>query len=465
MASSEVMGDYVFTRFRVKITAPDFYQSRGNKASIKAECVRDCIQQFLNEGAKIDPTFALAPWSLKDRESNLRLPNSICPLPTHIDQAKKYYYSINYYSNQPDLYFYFRLRHEISTSLVLNNVVRPFHFSLYLASLQESEDPIKGGFFVYSHRAFATSSTLLQSISSAISLTEGRPIEVAIYWGPINLISLGGPTFYTLQIEVGLSNYDNLKRTLTYIYNQSKTYPLGVPMVYVPPVARCVDKNLILNAGGSQHKFNKIVLALEFRCLLERDLDKKLTVKESPITMHPDKGKLSTLRDLFRFGVMVAGGSVFHSILQCTDYSGDSYILALVMPSGPRVKLARAILQSPVAFFRHCFEEDVLRTLFDKQAMLQGRSDVYDLETQTVINNDEKTANEALRTFFHVDIQFILDSSDDNTNSTQGEAASYSSNFSFDPGSVKTTSALSKRPRFAQDQVPGTSKGVTGEVK
>jgi len=49
------------------------------------------------------------------------------------------------------------------------------------------------------------------------------------------------------------------------------------------------------------------------------------------------------------------------------------------------------------------------------------------------------------------------------SNCSQGDAASYSSNFSFDPGSVKTTSAFSKRPRFASTQVPGTSKGVSGD--
>jgi len=54
---------------------------------------------------------------------------------------------------------------------------------LWVASLQVSEDPIKGGFFVYSHQAFATSPSLTEAIISAISLAARKSIEVALYFG------------------------------------------------------------------------------------------------------------------------------------------------------------------------------------------------------------------------------------------------------------------------------------------
>jgi len=90
-------------------------------------------------------------------------------------------------------------------------------------------------------------------------------------------------------------------------------------------------------------------------------------------------------------------------------------------------------------------------------------SEEYDPKTQTFSNTYEKKANEALKIFFEIDMQIVFESQMTSTNSTQGDGASYSSNFSFDPGSVKTTSALSKRPRFAHKIVPGTSRGATGE--
>jgi len=133
------------------------------------------------------------------------------------------------------------------------------------------------------------------------------------------------------------------------------------------------------------------------------------------------------------------------------------------MPSGSRSKLARSIFQSPVAFFCHCFEEDLLHKIFDKPAFEQGMSEEYDPQMQKFSNTYEKKADEALKTFFEVDMQLVFDSQMTSTTSTQGDGASYSSNFSFDPGSVKTTSALSKRPRFAHNKVPGSSKGVSGE--
>jgi len=323
MSGSEVMGDYIFTRFRVRLTVPNFHLHRGDKAAFKAECLRDTIQQFLDEGAKVDSTFALAPWSVKAKDLDLRLPNSKVPLPTHLDQAKLYYHSLNYYSTQSDMIFYLRLRHEISYKAVLNNVIRPVHLSLYVASLQSSEDPIKGGFFVYSHRAFATSSSLTEAITLAFSTAAGKSIEVALYWGPINLARVEGPTFYALQIEVDSCNYDVLKRTMTNLYYQSKIFPLGVPMVYVPPVAKCINTQLLIDACGSQTRFNQLVMVMDFRCFLQTNLDTNLVVKEFPITMHPDKGKLSTLRGLFKFGARLEEKPVFHSVLQCVDMQGE----------------------------------------------------------------------------------------------------------------------------------------------
>lgn len=109
---------------------------------------------------------------------------------------------------------------------------------------------------MYSHRAFAASPSLLEAISLALSCATGVSIEVALYWGPISLSRIEGPTFYALQIEVDSSNYDRLKRNMTTLYNHSKTYPLGVPMVYVPTVAKCIDSQLLMEAGCSQTRFN-----------------------------------------------------------------------------------------------------------------------------------------------------------------------------------------------------------------
>jgi len=119
-------------------------------------------------------------------------------------------------------------------------------------------------------------------------------------------------------------------------------------------------------------------MVLDFRRFLHTTLDVNLNVKDGPLSLHSVNGKLSTMRDIFRFGALVDGKPVFHSVLQCFDMKEDGYIQALVMPSGLRAKLARSISQSPVAIFRHFFDESILQGLFDQPALAQGASDVYD---------------------------------------------------------------------------------------
>ena len=80
--------------------------------------------------------------------------------------------------------------------------------------------------------------------------------------------------------------------------------------------------------------------------------------------------------------------------------------------------------------------------------MLQGLSDIYDPETHTVSNSDESTAKEALKVVLQVDRRVVLELGNGDSNNRQGDAASYASNFSFDPGSVQTNSAFNKRARF-----------------
>lgn len=450
------MADYIFTRFRIRLTLPDLQQERGDKAVLRATCVRDTIQQFLDNCARVDPSVALAPWSVKMTGLPLRLPNAAIPIPTHVDQAKKYFHTINPYSQQRDMYFYLKLRHEVSTGVLLNNVERPFCLSLWVASLQLSEDPVKGGFFVYSHRSFANSASLINSIQSAITQVAGKIVEVAIYWGPVNMVKVGLNGPYALQIDVDSEDYELVKRSLMLLYNRLKQYPSAVPMVYVPPVNRCIDDNLLREANESQVKFLQIVQVFDLRCFLSPSLDSKVTMK-------PDRDLALTLGEFLRKGIVLEESPIFHSVIECLDQSGVRYIQALVMPIPLKSNLARVICKSPVAFFRHYLTDDSIALLFDRPSLLQGESDVYDPETRSVKNSDELQSSLAIRSCLHFDMQLVYDRHEDNAPSRQGESASYASNFSFDPGSIRTNSALAKRTRFSQVSVPGTSRGVSGE--
>ena len=464
LMGSEVMSDYVFTRFRVKLTLQDVQQLRGDKAAMRAAQVRDEIQGFLDACSLVDPSIALVPWSEKDKTLPCKLPKPPpnTSIPTHFDQSKKYFHSINPYAPQPDMWFYMRLRHEVSASTIVNNVERSFRLTIWVARLQLGEAPIKGGFFVYSHRNFSSSSSLISSIRSAIMAVVDRELELAFFWERVNMfkINIQGP--FSLQIEVDQKEYDFLKRALTVIYNTRKSYPLGVPMVYVPPVNRCLDDDLLRQACDSQVRFQMVAASFEFRCFLSTDLGFKVKLKSG-------RDKAATLGEVFRKFIKQGESPVFHSVIECSDSSGSKYIHALVMPSSKRLRLARAIFQSPVAVFRHYLDESYLSRLFDTLSMLQSESDIYDADTETVTNNDESRAMEALRTCITVDMSMVLESQAEGQRSRQGDAASYAasyaSNFSFDPGSVRTNSnsAQSKKARFSQTQVPGTPKGVSGE--
>jgi hypothetical protein len=136
------------------------------------------------------------------------------------------------------------------------------------------------------------------------------------------------------------------------------------------------------------------------------------------------------------------------------------------MPPPKREKLAQVILQSPVAFFRHLLEEKEFQDMFDKPSLLAGKSETYDPATYTVTSGYEDLASKALSSFFHVDIQVMLDEFDKNAMAdTQTESDSFGTGMSFNPGSVTTASAWrSKRPKTSF-QVPGTSREATGEAK
>lgn len=455
---SVAMSDCVFTRFRVKLTLSDVHNIKGDKVGMRAGQVRDEIQQFLDACAHLDPTVALVPWSAKDKDTADRLPRpSQSRIPTHPDLASKYFHSINFYSSQQDLYFYMRLRHEVTAGVLLNNVDRSFRLSLWVASLQLAEKPVKGGFFVYSHRAFSTSPSLISSIKRTIEQMVDKTVELSCFWGAVNMFKIGLQGPYALQIEVDESDYDILKRSLTLIYNKNKAYPLGVPMVYVPPVNKCLDEDLLRHACESQLKFQSMVSAFEFRCFVTTDLSRQ-------VQLQPDKGQASTLGDFLRKTISFEATSVFHSVIECSDSSGGSYVHALVMPSAKKLKVAKTIFKSPVAVFRYFLEESLIPRLFDTISILQGQSDVYDPESGTVTNKDESQTWEALKSFCQVDMQMVIDNNNEGSQQGNGDAASYASNFSFNPGSVRTNSAWSKRARFSpHQQVPGASRGAYGE--
>lgn len=133
-----------------------------------------------------------------------------------------------------------------------------------------------------------------------------------------------------------------LKRLLTHIYNRTKQYPSGVPMVYVPPVARCLDDNLLLASCNSQQKFARVCTVFEFRCFLITNLETPVPVKEGMgLDPAPSLGAIFC-------SLMLQGVKVVHSVLECSDRRGN-YIQVLVMAPGPLIKLTKIIHQSPVA--------------------------------------------------------------------------------------------------------------------
>lgn len=89
------------------------------------------------------------------------------------------------------MYLNIRLRHKVSHDTILNHVARPYHLSLYVANLQNSEEPVKGSFFVYSHRAFASSPALGAAMANALSAMTEKPIVFSLYWGSVNMNKAG----------------------------------------------------------------------------------------------------------------------------------------------------------------------------------------------------------------------------------------------------------------------------------
>lgn len=464
MSGSEIILDPRFTRLRVKVTHTFPEGGQADRASIRQIQVRDVLQQFLNTCSTVDPQVGIAPWSTKDDDLPVRLPHATNPLPTHQERAKPYFHTINYFSKGYDTYFYIRLRHGIPMKVLLNLEI-PHQLSIWIASLQSSNSPVKGGYFVYSLRAYSYSPSLFSAILSTVRLVAGKAIDLGLYWAPVNSATIRGP--YALQFDVDEADYDLVKRCLTQIYNREKEYPLGVPMVYVPPISRCIDQDLIHAAFHSQAKFTECSELLSFRCFISTDLDGALPIKEV------DRDTSQTLREVFHsIKVDQASGPVFHAVLECIDQTGTPYVLAVTKF---RQDLAKLIYTSPVAFFRQYFTDEVLITLFDKAAVIQGQSETYDPLTRKVSNTDETASMAALQSSYYFDMQILHDRSQerhqrDQPMGFQGDNHSVASNFSrvsFDPGSVATRSALNKRVRMNvpvhQDQVPGALQRASGE--
>jgi hypothetical protein len=340
--------------------------------------------------------------------------------------------------------------------------------TLYIAYLQQGDKPIKGGFFVYSNRAFATSSALFNSIQHYVNYTAKKPIEIAIYWAPVNMSSFNLVGCQALNIDVDESDYFLLKRVLTQLYNRTKVYPAHLPMAYVPPVTRCVDKDLLLAACGSQLKYLEAYTSYDFRCFKHTDLFVALPLHKE--LAEEGKEATSQLWDLFH-SIQVDSVHTFHSILECEDRRG-AYIQAIVMPVPvPCRDLAKTVHASPVAFFRQFFTQATLDKLFDESSIIQGHSESYDPVTRKVTNTDEASAMESISTFWNIDIRAVLDKVHQQVytshkDAPSGDSSYQGSNLSFNPGSVVTTSAL-KKARFetpGPPKVPGTPmEGVSGE--
>ena len=89
---------------------------------------------------------------------------------------------------------------------------RPSSLSFYEDRLQEGDQPVNGGFFVYSQRAYSDSSHLRAAIGNAVRLVAFRDIQFSLYWGPVNSWKLNLSGNYALQVEVDATDYDVLKR-------------------------------------------------------------------------------------------------------------------------------------------------------------------------------------------------------------------------------------------------------------
>ncbi len=471
---------FSFTRFKIRLQMADILNFQGDKASYRSEQVRDVLQHWLDGMGEVDSDVAFMPWSESSEEKlpprfptppKTSPPTPHKPLPTHKDFAAPYFYAINYYTRSSELFFYVRVRHTQSREVLMNVSTRG-QLTVYVAYLQQGENPIKGGFFVYSNRAFASSSVLQNAVQHYVNFTAKKTIEIALYWAPVNMASFNLGGCQALNIDVDESDYFLLKRILTQLYNREKLYPAHLPMAYVPPVSRCVDKGLLKAACDSQLKYLEAYNWYEFRCFKQTDL-------LAPIPLRPElsedgiKEATTTLWELFN-QVKVDSVRVFHSVLECEDRRGV-YIQAVVMPlPSPCRDLAKTVHTSPVAFFRQFFIEETLEELFVNSAIIQGHSETYDPVARKVTNTDESTAMESISTFWHIDIKAVLDNltkvqqqvHPPQRDAASGDSSYQGSTFSFNPGSVVTTSAL-KKARFeapAPSQVPGTSMdGVSGE--
>jgi hypothetical protein len=459
---------FSFTRFKLRLQLTDILDFRGDKASYRSVQVRDAIQHWLDRGGEVDQHLALMPWRASEETLLPRLPKApvSTPLPTHKDYAAPYFHSINYYTRTSEMYFYVRLRHTCPKEVLMNVSTVP-QLTVWIASLQLSEKPTKGGFFVYSNRAFASSNSLVIALQDYVKYTAKKSIEIALYWAPVNMNNFNLVGCVALQIDVDETDYFLLKRILTQLYNRTKVYPAGLPMVYVPPVNRCVDRDLLKSACDSQIKYLEAITVYEFRCFRHTDLSASI-----PVIREGTEGVPSTLWEVFH-SVMVDSVRIFHSTLECIDRRG-AYIQVVVMPIRAR-ELAKTIFNSPVAFFRQYFTQETLEKLFDESSIIQGYSETYDPVTRKVTNTDELLAKESISQFWHVDIQAVLDNLNrvqrqvhpPQRETTSVDSSPQGSSFSFNPGSVTTTSAL-KKARFeatmVSPQVPGTPmEGVSGE--
>jgi hypothetical protein len=194
MSGSEAGPIFSFTRFKIRVQMADILNFRGDKASYRSEQVKDVLQHWLDAMGEVDPSVAFMPWSVA---SEAKLPSRLptppktspptthIPLPTHKDYASPYFHSINYYTRSSEMFFYVRVRH-LQPKEVLMNVSTRGQLTVYIAYLQQGDNPIKGAFFVYSNRAFASLSFLQSAVQHYGNYTAQKSIEIALYWAPVN---------------------------------------------------------------------------------------------------------------------------------------------------------------------------------------------------------------------------------------------------------------------------------------
>jgi hypothetical protein len=489
MSESSEKAAFVFSRVKVCLSPPQLPSGQKDFSTVRQEAVKNDLSALLAEWRKYDPDIALAPWGAEDQDHPLKVGTESSPIPAHRNIAQFYFYGLNYAA--PVLWFHMRVRHTLPIDRLLEaNPV--FTIRLYLGRLQTSEKPMVGGFFVHSLREYAQSSDLSFAIRNAVQSVCEKSVDVALFWAPINCKSIGlnGPP--VMQIEVDEGDYADVRQALVYLYNKHKAYPMHIPMVFIPPPGRCVDQQLPVKACHSQNAFlrvHRIHVFSPFK--LDFYLGSPIAVKDSTsleklahVSPGPDDEAASpmtsdeptsadvegeplvphkvNMTSLLR-AISVDKVPVFFAILPAM-VKGDKAFLLVTVPGPAGNDLARLVVNSPVAYFKHVLLPSSLDLVFTKLAVAQASSEYFDPVRLRVINTEETTTSETLALFtFDIPLHVRRGlSSAQSTTDTQPFDT-----FSFSAGSVQTNSL--KRIRFQEAannlmQVPGAPR-ATGEKK